>query len=108
MMKYERSSCPDGDGGPGHLILADEAGAMPVFARKYRTSCMTCHEAFPRRNAVGEAFRLNGFRFEDDEIYCKEPPVEMGDEAYKRAVARFRLALGHSPDRSPFLQFAVP
>jgi len=66
------------------LILIGDALAIPVFARKYRTSCITCHEAFPRRNSVGEAFRLNGFQFEDDEIYRKEEPVELGDEAYER------------------------
>ncbi len=57
--------------------------AIPTFARKYQTSCMTCHESFPRLNAVGEAFRLNGYKFLDDELYIKEEPVELGDEAYK-------------------------
>ena len=62
--------------------------AIPTFARKYSTSCMTCHESFPRLNAVGEAFRLNGFKFLDDELYIKEEPVEMGDEAYKNLWPR--------------------
>lgn len=31
--------------------------AMPVFARQYELSCSTCHAAFPRLNAFGEAFR---------------------------------------------------
>lgn len=66
------------------LTTATKLWAMPVFARVYRTSCVTCHEAFPKRNAVGEAFRMNGFRFIDDESYRKQEPVEMGDEAYKR------------------------
>lgn len=57
---------------------------MPSFSRKYGTSCVTCHEAFPRRNIVGEAFRLNGYRFIDDEAYVKRPAVELGDEAYNR------------------------
>ncbi len=64
--------------------LTQDARAMPAFARKYQTSCATCHEAFPRLNGVGEAFRLNGFKFTDDELYIKEEPVELGDEAYKR------------------------
>jgi hypothetical protein len=64
--------------------LTENAQAVPVFARKYQTSCATCHEAFPRLNGVGEAFRLNGFKFADDELYIKDEPVEMGDEAYKR------------------------
>lgn len=64
--------------------LAQEAWAIPAFSRKYKTGCATCHEAFPRLNAVGEAFRLNGYRFADDELYLKDEPVELGDEAYKR------------------------
>ncbi|MHC4226797.1 MAG: hypothetical protein ACYSWW_01925 [Planctomycetota bacterium] len=65
-------------------VVAEDARAMPAFARKYRTSCATCHEAYPRLNGVGEAFRLNGYKFADDEMYIKDEPVEMGDEAYKR------------------------
>lgn len=60
------------------------AWAIPRFARKYATSCATCHQAFPRLNAVGDSFRVNGFRFVDNERYLKDRPVEMGDEAYKR------------------------
>ncbi len=66
------------------IVLMGDAGALPAFARKYETSCVTCHEAFPRLNSVGEAFRINGYKFVDDELYIKEEPVEMGDEAYKR------------------------
>lgn len=65
-------------------LAGSEAWAIPAFARKYKTSCATCHEAFPRLNAVGEAFRLNGYKFNDDEMYIKDEPVEMGDEAYKK------------------------
>ena len=66
------------------MTLPRGAKAMPYFSRKYRTSCMTCHEAFPRRNAVGEAYRMRGFRFIDDEAYRKKEPVELGDDSYKR------------------------
>lgn len=65
------------------VCVTQSAWGITAFARKYQTSCMTCHESFPRLNAVGEAFRLNGFKFLDDEMYIKEEPVEMGDEAYK-------------------------
>ncbi|MFC1813492.1 hypothetical protein ACFL03_12475 [Thermodesulfobacteriota bacterium] len=64
--------------------IAQDVNAMPAFSRKYKTSCMTCHEAPPRLNAVGDAYRLNGYRFKDDERYRKEEPVELGEEAYKR------------------------
>ncbi len=66
------------------ILLSTELWAIPSFSRTYQTSCVTCHEAFPRRNATGEAFRLNGFRFEDDESYRKTQPVDLGDEAYKK------------------------
>jgi hypothetical protein len=66
------------------MIILPAAQAMPHFSREYRTSCMTCHEAFPRRNAVGEAFRMRGYSFVDDETYRKNEPVELGDESYKR------------------------
>lgn len=64
--------------------FAQKAWSIPVFARKYKTSCLTCHSTFPRLNATGEAYRLNGYKFEDDELYRKQEPVELGDEAYKK------------------------
>lgn len=67
---------------------AERAWALPHFARKYKTSCSTCHEVFPRLSAVGEAFRLNGYKFADDELYIKEKPVELGADAYKRVWPR--------------------
>ena len=66
------------------LLLASQGRTVPYFSRKYGTSCVTCHEAYPKRNAVGEAFRMRGYRFVDDDTYRKQEPVEMGDEAYKR------------------------
>jgi len=66
------------------LMLAHTADAMPNFSRRYQTSCVTCHSTYPILNPVGDAFRLNGYRFEDDEQYVKEPPTELGDEAYKK------------------------
>jgi len=35
-------------------------------------------------NAVGDAFRLDGYRFKDDEQYLKEQATELGDETYKK------------------------
>ena len=37
------------------------AEAIPAFARKYRTTCATCHAPVPRLNAFGEQFAANGF-----------------------------------------------
>ena len=59
-----------------------EASAIPAFARKYQTSCATCHNNFPELNDFGEAFKKNSFRFpKDDETYVKEAPVLLGAKA---------------------------
>ena len=49
----------------GALVLSGSLfplGAVPVFSRKYQTSCQTCHTIFPKLNPFGQAFRLNGYR----------------------------------------------
>lgn len=57
---------------------------IPVFARKYRTSCSTCHTAAPKLNVLGEAFRLNGYRFpENDRLLRRDEPVRLGAEPWK-------------------------
>lgn len=70
-------------GAPLLLLLvlkpAPKAFAIPAFARKYQTSCSTCHNNFPELNDFGEAFKKNGFKFpKDDETFVKEPPVLLG------------------------------
>lgn len=43
--------------------LATSPGqALPLFARKYKMQCTSCHFAFPRLNAFGRQFRQNGYR----------------------------------------------
>ena len=66
------------------FFSVDEANAVPTFSRKYQTSCMTCHVGFPKLNAFGDAFKNQGYRLPDDEVFVKEPPVWLGSEAYKR------------------------
>ncbi len=67
------------------LGMAAPASAIPAFARKYQTSCQTCHIVFPKLNAFGEAFRLNGFRMPDETAaMVKVPPVPLGAPAYKQ------------------------
>jgi hypothetical protein len=59
--------------------------AVPAFARKYQTSCQTCHTIFPKLNAFGEAFRLNGYRMPGEtEEMIKEKQVSLGSPAYKK------------------------
>ncbi len=66
------------------LTFVERAQAIPVFARKYATSCITCHAGFPKLNSVGEAFRRNGYQFpKDDDLLVKDEPIPMGNEAYK-------------------------
>lgn len=66
-------------------LFLTTAYAIPVFARKYKTSCQTCHVAFPRLNAFGEAFRRNGYQFsQNDEVYIKEEPLPLGAPAWKK------------------------
>ncbi len=66
-------------------IFAADTSAVPAFARKYKTSCVTCHTGYPKLNAFGKAYRLNGFQYpEDDADKTKEEPVSLGSESYKR------------------------
>src|SRR5450830_1164324 len=67
------------------VISESTAHAVPAFARKYQTSCQTCHIVFPKLNAFGEAFRLRGYRMPGEtEELVKQPPVSLGAPAYKK------------------------
>ncbi|MBM4344776.1 MAG: hypothetical protein FJ100_15525 [Deltaproteobacteria bacterium] len=64
---------------------ATDAHAIPAFARRYETSCTTCHTAFPRLTPFGEAFRRNAYRFPGggDATSEKQEPLMLGNEAQK-------------------------
>lgn len=65
-------------------LFVETAYAIPVFARKYQTSCITCHTIYPKLNDVGEAFRRNGYQFPTNEdTLVKEEPIKLGVDAYK-------------------------
>ncbi len=67
------------------LLAAPRSEAIPAFARKYETSCQTCHTMFPKLNAFGTAFRLNGYRMpQETEEMVKDKPVSLGAPAYKK------------------------
>ena len=71
----------------GLLVLAipRPAKAIPAFARKYGTTCTTCHTVYPKLNPFGEAFRRNGFRFPGtDSDMVKQGTVALGADAYKK------------------------
>jgi hypothetical protein len=64
-----------------------EARAVPSFARKYQTSCQTCHTIFPVLNPFGEAFRRDGYRFPSqngsvDGDAVKANTIALGQEEY--------------------------
>jgi hypothetical protein len=78
------------------------AHGIPAYARKYGTSCQTCHIAFPKLNAYGQAFRLLGYRLPDEtEDLIKQPDVKLGAEAYKR-VWPDAVWPGAIPSQAPF------
>ncbi len=61
------------------------ARAIPAFARKYETSCITCHVAPPKLNSFGRAFRNRGYRMpKRDEDLIKQKPVSLGAPAWKK------------------------
>lgn len=65
--------------------LAQPAASIPAFARKYGTSCHTCHTVYPKLNPFGNAFRLRGYRMPGEtEEMIKQEPVQLGAEANKR------------------------
>jgi hypothetical protein len=80
--------------------------AIPAFARKYKTSCATCHNGFPKMNAFGEAFRRNGYQFpgHGDAEAIKEEPVSLGSEGNKRAFPD-AIWPGTIPGSSPLSLF---
>ena len=67
------------------LTISAPAAAIPAFARKYGTSCVTCHTVFPKLNPFGEAFRRNNYRFPGvDSDFIKQEPIALGQDAYKK------------------------
>jgi hypothetical protein len=72
-----------------YFSLTRDAGAVPSFARKYQTSCQTCHTVYPVLNPFGEAFRRNGYRFPSqngsvDSDAVKAPMIALGQEEYTK------------------------
>jgi hypothetical protein len=83
------------------IATAPDAYGIPAFARKYQTSCSTCHSNFPELNDFGEAFKKNGFKFpQNDEQFVKEPPVMLGAKA-QRMVFPKAIYPGEIPGTIP-------
>ncbi|MFQ5662641.1 MAG: hypothetical protein ACE5HL_02270 [Terriglobia bacterium] len=87
MRKWHRMGCAAiGLAGVGVLFwVSPPASAVPSFARKYKTSCMTCHVAPPKLNAFGRAFRNSGYRMPaGDEDLVKQEKTPLGAPGWKR------------------------
>lgn len=87
MRKWHRMGCAAiGLAGVGVLFwVSPPASAVPSFARKYQTSCMTCHVAPPKLNAFGRAFRNSGYRMPaGDEDLVKQEKTPLGAPGWKR------------------------
>jgi len=72
-----------------YFVSMRDAGAVPSFARKYQTSCQTCHTVYPVLNPFGEAFRRNGYRFPSqngsvDGDAVKAPMIALGQDEYTK------------------------
>ncbi len=44
----------------------ESAFGIPAFARKYGLPCSACHEAWPKLNVFGQAFKDNGYQLMND------------------------------------------
>ena len=64
------------------LLAAGSARAIPPFARKYSTSCGTCHATvYPKLNPFGRRFKMNGYQYPDgaEESYAATSGSKLGD-----------------------------
>src|SRR5262249_44261667 len=62
--------------------FASRAQAIPAFARKYGMACTACHEAWPKLNAQGWAFRDNGYQW----MAGKDNPITLNPAYWPIAV----------------------
>lgn len=84
------------------VLAPRTAHAIPAFARRYETTCQTCHLAYPKLTPFGEAFRRNGYRFPGggDATAEKEEPLPLGSEAHAE-LWPFKVFPGKFPRSLP-------
>lgn len=86
----------------GLLFFNSRSSAIPAFARKYGTSCTTCHVVPPKLNSFGVAFKNNGYRIPgDDEKFIKQPDVPLGAPGWKKLWPKKGVWPGAISDRIP-------
>jgi hypothetical protein len=81
-------------------LTAGPARAIPAFARRYHTSCITCHVLPPQLNSFGQAFRANGFRMPAGEGKRQEADVQLGAPEWETLFPQAFLP-GTLPDSAP-------
>ena len=81
------------------LFWSTEGSAIPSWARKYQVSCYMCHSGMPQRNAVGEAFKNNGYRMpaNAEAAFTKQKDIQIGTTDWAKGV--------HAPVSGSFPQF---
>jgi hypothetical protein len=71
------------------LLGAESASALPIFARRYQTSCTTCHALIPKLNPFGIAFRNNGYRIPvNDAAFVQAQDLSLGAPPWKQLWPR--------------------
>ncbi len=70
------------------MFWSNESSAVPAWSRKYQVSCYMCHSGFPTRNAVGEAFKNNGYRLPDgnDDAFTQQKNLKEGTPEWKKTI----------------------
>jgi len=48
-------------------LSAEIVFAIPLFARKYKLSCIMCHTGFPQLNSFGQNFAGNGYQMPEED-----------------------------------------
>jgi hypothetical protein len=96
----------------GLLLAPADAGAIPAFARKYRQSCTTCHDPFPRLKPYGEEFAGRGFRMEPGAEPARAT-LDVGDDLLQLPrefplAVRFDGFVDWARDRDPQVDFQTP
>jgi hypothetical protein len=85
-------------------LAAPPASAIPVFARRYQTSCTTCHVLPPQLNSFGQAFRANGFRMPAGERSRQDKDVQLGAPEWE-ALFPEAILPGTVPSTPPIAGF---
>jgi hypothetical protein len=49
--------------------VAQEALAIPAFARRYQVGCFHCHDGYPKLSTMGQKFKERGFRMEQEDVF---------------------------------------